>query len=212
DNVSRLGHAPTPNNGASRLRSTAGTPIVDFRALTAALTLNTGNGNDPVNFSALDTLAVSPAAVNVNTQGGNDTLALANGASLGTGVFDGGAGTDTIDYSAFTTAVSVNLGSNTSSLTASLDSDQEVPPHLTAATGTATLTYNNVAHTFNITLTVTGISPTDPQLRFHLHRAPTGVNGAIIVNLFDAATAFSAGTLTPTGPTSFTFTATGVAL
>src|SRR5262249_50250604 len=118
-------------------------------------------------------------------------------------------------YSNFTTPVAVNLGSNVASLTSSLDSDQEVPPHVTNATGTATITYNNVAHTFDITLSVTGISPTDPNLRFHLHRAPTGVNGPIIADLFNRAngtTITNVGTLTPTGPTSFMFTATNVPL
>jgi len=43
-------------------------------------------------------------------------LAFAAGGSV-TGTVDGGAGTDTLDYSARTTPVSVNLGSNTSSLT-----------------------------------------------------------------------------------------------
>jgi hypothetical protein len=157
-------------------------------------------------------VALMLANLQVNGQGGNDTLVLADGASLGTGVFDGGDGTDTLDYSDYTTAVAVNLGSNVSSLVATLQGDQEVPATPSTATGNATITYNNTAHTIDIALTVNGIAPTDPGLRFHVHRAPTGVNGPIIVDLFNASPPSSLGTLTPTGPTSFTFTATNVPL
>src|SRR5207248_11126759 len=78
-----------------------------------------------------------------NLTGGSaaDNFAFANGAGV-TGTVDGGAGTDTIDYSAYTTTVAVNLGTNTPTLTSSLDPDQEVPPHPTStATGTATIVY-----------------------------------------------------------------------
>src|SRR5262249_44853946 len=155
-----LGDDPTASNGLSQVSSSnAGTPTVAFADPSATLTLNTGDGNDTVNLQPPDALAATPAAINVNTQGGNDTLALANGASLGTGGFHGGAGTDRVDHSAFTSAVAVNRGSNVATLPASLDADQEVPPHPTSsATGTATVTYHNVTHTLDITLTVTGIS------------------------------------------------------
>ncbi|MBI1918453.1 MAG: DUF4394 domain-containing protein, partial [Planctomycetes bacterium] len=199
------------NNGMVQLRSGNGTfETTTFTNPTSDTRINASDDGETLTLSRLDNGYTASVDYFGNT--GNDTLVLADGASLGAGVFDGGSGIDTIDYSAYTSPVSVNLGSNTPSLTASLDSDQEVPPHTTTPTGTATITYNNVAHTFDITLTVTGISPTDPQLRFHIHRAPTGVNGPIISDLFSAPAMTSLGTLTPTGPTSFTFTATNVPL
>src|SRR4029077_2193264 len=120
-----------------------------------------------------------------------------------TGTIDGGTGTDALDYSAYTTAVAVNLGTNAPGLTASLDEAQEVPPTGSAATATVTLTYNNVAHTFDITGTVNNFDPTTVT-GMHIHRGPFGVEGPIIVDLTGVPR-------TPAG-TGFTFTATGVAL
>jgi CHRD domain/Domain of unknown function DUF11/RTX calcium-binding nonapeptide repeat (4 copies)/Domain of unknown function (DUF4214) len=147
-----------------------------------------------------------------NLGGGNeaDNFVFAAAGSVSGGI-GGGLGTDTLDYSAFTSGVSVNLGSDASSLVASLDSDQEVPPHVTTPTGTATFVYHNATHTYDITLNITGISATDLQLRFHIHRAPTGANGPIISDLFSAPGMTSAGTLTPTTD-GFNFTAMNVPL
>ena len=67
-------------------------------------------------------------------------------------------GTDTLDYTASTTAVSANLGLGTTGLSATLGADQENPATTHTATGTATVTnYNIVTHTFDIAVTVTGI-------------------------------------------------------
>jgi len=140
---------------------------------------------------------------------GADTFAFQTAGSV-TGTIDGGAGADTLDYGVFTTTVRANLGITITSA-AALDGVQETPPNGSTASGTSNLTYNALTGTFDITMTVTGASATDPNLRFHLHRAPPGVAGAIIVTLFEAPTGFNAGTLTPI-PNGFTFTATGVAL
>ena len=61
-----------------------------------------------------DTITVSEpglTAVSLDAGGGDDAIAFADGATLG-GTLDGGAGTDTIDYSAYTSPVAVNLGTN----------------------------------------------------------------------------------------------------
>jgi uncharacterized repeat protein (TIGR01451 family) len=146
---------------------------------------------------------------NLTGGAGNDTFVVQPAGSVG-GTIDGGGGTDTLDYSAFTTPVHANLGIGITSA-ASLDGVQETPANGSTASGSSTLTYNALTGTFDISLSVTGISAADPNLRFHLHQASPGVAGPIIVNLFDAATGFNAGTLTPTA-NGFTFTATGIAL
>ncbi len=149
-------------------------------------------------------------ATTVTVTGGpeDDTVVFASGVTVPTATINGAGGTDTLDYSAYTTAVAANLGTNTPNLVATLGGDQEVPPTGSAATGTATLTYNNVAHTFDITVTVDGITPAQVT-GFHIHRAPVGVNGPIIVDFVPGGTPIAP--LTPTA-TGFTFTATGVAL
>src|SRR4029453_8821650 len=122
------------------------------------------------------------------------------------GAIDGGPGTaDTLDYSAYSTAISANLGLGTTGLTATLGADQENPATTHAATGTATVSnYSIVTHTFDITVTVTGIMPADVT-GFHIHQAAVGVNGPIIVDFVPL------GGLTPVG-TGFTFTMTGLTL
>src|SRR5439155_9657002 len=137
---------------------------------------------------------------------GADTFVFQTAGSV-SGTIDGAAGTDALDYSAFTGPVHANLGISITAA-ASLDGAQETPPNGSPATGTSTLTYDPGTGTFVITLTVTGISATEPNLRFHLHQAPPGVAGPIIVGLFDATTNFNAGTLTPNA-NGFTFTASG---
>ena len=64
--------------------------------------------------------------ININAGDGNDTIALGDGINL-RGTIDGGPGTDTLDYSAYTTAVSANLGLGTTGLSATLGADQENP-------------------------------------------------------------------------------------
>ncbi|HET6572035.1 MAG TPA: CHRD domain-containing protein, partial [Fimbriiglobus sp.] len=158
--------------------------------------------------AGVQTLAADAAAVvNVNAGDGDDTVTLGDGVQLN-GTLDGGGGTDTIDYSAYTTPVAVNLGANAPGLTATLGADQEVPPTDSTATGSATLTYNNTAHTFDITVTVDGIAPADVT-GFHIHRGPFGVSAPIIVDFVPGGVPIAP--LTPTA-TGFTFTATGVAL
>jgi uncharacterized repeat protein (TIGR01451 family) len=161
-----------------------------------------GKGSDTVNVSEPGLTAVS-----LDAGDGDDLITFADGATLG-GTVSGGAGTDTIDYSGYTTPVAVNLGANAPSLVAALGADQEVPPTASTATGTAAVTYNNVAHTFDVTVTVDGIAPADVT-GFHIHRGAFGTNGPIIVDFAPGGVPIAP--LTPTA-TGFTFTATGLAL
>jgi hypothetical protein len=150
------------------------------------------------------TLASASGVININAGDGNDTIALGDGITV-RGAIDGGLGTDTIDYSASTTAVAANLGLGTTGLSATLGGDQEVPPTTHAGTATATVSnYNIATHTFDINVVVTGLAPADVT-GFHIHQQAVGVNGPIIVDFTGMAPLVPAGT-------GFTFTATGLTL
>lgn len=121
------------------------------------------------------------------------------------GTLDGGAGVNTLNYSGFTAGVTVNLGSNSPSLVGTFSPDQEVPPQVSQASGTITITnYNPATRKFDIAVAVDKL---DPSLvtGFHLHQAPVGVNGPVIIDLQPLAA------LSPSG-SGFTFTATDVQL
>ncbi len=149
------------------------------------------------------TLAATTGIINIIAGDGNDVIVLADGINL-RGTVDGGAGIDVLDYAAFTTSVSVNLGLNANGLAATLGADQEVPPTTHLGVGSAVVSnYNIATGTFDIVVTVSDVPPASVN-GFHIHQAPVGVNGAIIVPFNTAA-------LVPTG-TGFTFTATGLAL
>ncbi|MDX2146690.1 MAG: CHRD domain-containing protein [Planctomycetota bacterium] len=83
-------------------------------------------------------------------------------------------------------------------LTAVLNGAQENPPVNTPATGTATLTIDRATRQFSIDLQFSGL--TSPTRVAHIHRAPTGSNGPVIVGLdgINGAWAFI-----PVGVTSF---------
>ncbi len=147
-------------------------------------------------------------SVSLNTGSGNDTIVMANGGSLSGGTIDAGAGTDTIDHTASTTAVAVNLGLGVTGLTATLDGGQENPGNGQPGIGTATFSnYNAITKTFDISVTVTNLNPA-LVTGYHIHRAGVGTNGPIIIPL---DTLFGLGALIPSG-TGFTFNATGVSL
>jgi hypothetical protein len=203
------------NKGAVRVSGLGGADLftVDQTATGTGLTSLTlfghdvtGSGDDNAGDTFIITATTSPTSVNAG--GGNDTILFETGATLSGGTLDGGAGTDTVDYSAYTTPIAVNLGSAPGTLNATLSPAQEVPPNATGAGGTATLTYNIAAKTFNVTLEVTGISPADVT-GFHIHNAAFGVNGSIIVDFAPGGTPIAP--LVPTA-NGFTFTATNVAL
>ncbi|HZE72443.1 MAG TPA: DUF4394 domain-containing protein, partial [Pyrinomonadaceae bacterium] len=163
------------------------------------VTVSAGGGGDTINV-----IGTSQAARFINAGGGNDNIIFADAATLNGGNIDGGPGIDTLDYSAYTTSVAVNLGLGSTGLSAVLGAEQEVPTTNSSANGTATLTYNVATKTFDIAATINGITPAEVT-GFHIHRAPFGVNGPIIVDLLALAP------LVPSGG-GFTFNATGVAL
>ena len=148
-------------------------------------------------------LSSETGIINVNAGDGDDTIVLGDGVNL-RGTVDGGVGADTIDYAAFTAPVHANLGLGTTGLSGTMGGNQEVPPTPLAASGTATVTnYNIGTHTFDLSVTVTGVLSAD-VIGFHIHQAAAGVNGPIIVD-------FTNQPRVPTGD-GFTFTAVGLVL
>ena len=170
----------------------------------SSLFLTTGSGANVISVNSTSILT------NISTNGGDDTVVFANGVTLNGGAVDGGLGADTLDYGAYTTAVSVNLGSNAPGgvLSGTLEGAQENPGQVSTATGTVSVTYNAVAKTYNISAAVSNLLPA-AVTGYHIHRASVGVNGPIIVDL---AAIFGLGALTADGSGGFTFNATGVSL
>ncbi len=159
-----------------------------------SLLLTVGAGANVISVNG--TAASVPTSI--ATGAGDDTIVLANGVSLNGGTVDGGADIDTIDYSAYTTNVSVNLGSNApaGALAGVIDGGQENPGQVTTATGTVTISnYNTVTRTFDISASVSNLLPS-AVTGFHIHRAPVGVNGPIILDL---AAIFGLGSLIADG-------------
>ena len=169
------------------------------------LTVNGVGGDDSFAVSNLTGIA-SLATLNLNGFDGNDSFALpAVAAAVAVNAL-GGPGTDTLNYSAFTTAISANLGLGSTGLAATIGADQEVPTNAHPGTGTAAVTnYNINTHTFDITVTVSNV-PADVVTGFHIHQGAVGVNGPIIVDF----TALGP-PIVPFG-TGFTYTATGLTL
>ena len=214
--------APSSVYAAYTSTATATTATMVGDAAADTLTITEAGGlfshnrfaaGDPGFFSPFDfdttvvgdqTLSATTGIININAGDGNDTIALADGINI-RGTIDGGVGTDTLDYSAYTTAVAANLGLGTTGSAATLGADQENPPTTHAATGTATVTnYNIVTHTFDITVTVVGITPAE-VIGFHIHQGAVGVNGPIIFDFMPLGGLIAAGT-------GFTFTVPGLTL
>jgi hypothetical protein len=72
------------------------------------------------------------------------------------------------------------------SFPSALDGAQEVPPVVTAATGRALFTLNGTGTELRFALTQTGIA-SDQILFAHLHAAPRGFNGPIVLFLADSS-------------------------
>lgn len=143
-----------------------------------SLTVNAGSGADTINISGT---AAAPTSINAGD--GADTVNFANGATLSGGLLDGGAGTDTIDYTAYNTSVTVDLN-DTQNLFLGVLSGMQEPGPLSSSQGFGQgmflLNAAQTALTFNITFnglvgsTITGE---------HFHNAVAGVNGTIVRGL-----------------------------
>jgi hypothetical protein len=140
-------------NSKSRVRSGNGTfETTDFTNPTTSLTINASNdaAGEKITVNNVDSGFV--AKINLNGGTANDSFALGDGATLKGGQIAGGAGTNTLDYSAYTSAVSVNLGFafNNPQFIADMNGVQETPPNTSPAVsnGSASIAYNSVDRRF----------------------------------------------------------------
>ncbi|HUE73617.1 MAG TPA: CHRD domain-containing protein [Pirellulaceae bacterium] len=212
-------------NGLTQLRSGNGTfETTVFPNPSNSLTLNTGDDGETVSTLAVDS-GYAPAAgtlfsggagadtfnlgatiggaLTIAGGGGDDSVVFGDGVTLGGGTIDGGAGQNTLDYTAYSAPVAVNLGVASATLSTTMDGTQETPANTSAASASANLTYNGITKTFDITVTVTGLFNTITG--FHLHIAAVGVAGPIIVP-------FNIADFVPGAPGVYTFAATNVPL
>ncbi len=178
----------TINGGTSNITGLSGP--VNYGTL-ESLTVNAGNGGDTINV-----LGTQAAATNIFAGGGDDTVMFGAGATLSGGLLDGGAATNTLDYSAYTTAVNVDL-STTQTLFQGLISGAQEPGPLSSSPASGLLVGQlnaaQSAFTFNISyqgLTGAPISGT------HFHNQSAGVNGPIVRGLFPTE---QNGLVTPAG-------------
>ncbi len=87
----------------------AASPVNYASSALSSLLLKGGSGGNTYNLNT-DGSPGYPISIDMGT--GNDSLVFADGASTGGGAIDGQAGVDTLDYSAYTTAVSVDLNAS----------------------------------------------------------------------------------------------------
>ncbi len=154
-----LGSTNSYNDGSNPLAFSSfetanGGPAVDtfnVAGSTDVTTANGNNGNDIFNVNA-------NATVDLNGNGGNDTFNVADGVTL-TGTIDGGAGTDTLSYAAYSSPVAVTLtGSDAtgfSSTSATGVTQFAGIDNLVGGTASDTLTGENVASTWTLGSTQT---------------------------------------------------------
>jgi len=106
DNIITLGDDGIGGNNLNRVSSVASSERVDFTSPTTSLTLNAGGGNDTVALNALDS-AFGAATVALNGNAGNDAFILVDREPT---TIDGGADTDSANYSALGAGAEITLG------------------------------------------------------------------------------------------------------
>jgi hypothetical protein len=78
-------------------------------------------------------------------------------------------------------------------LGAVLTGSQEVPPNSIAGFGNATVDVNRATNEVTVTITVANLG--SPINNFHIHEAPPGINGPVVVNLIGLGGTFVNGTM-----------------
>ena len=81
-------------------------------------------------------------------------------------------------------------------LGAVLTGSQEVPPRAVPGFGNATVVFDATRQNITVTITVTNLG--SPINNFHIHEAPVGVNGPIVVDIIGMGGTFTNGTMTGT--------------
>ncbi len=157
------------------------------------VTFNAGSGAD-----SIIVLGTTAAATNINAGGGSDTIAFGDGASLRGGFVDGGTGINTLDYSSYTTPVTVDLSAAaTQTLFQGILSGAQEPGPLSnsGASGMLVGTLNAAQTAFDFSISYQGLSGS-PISGMHFHNQNAGVNGPIVRGLFASE---QHGLVTPSG-------------
>ena len=160
------------------------------------ITVNAGSGGDTINVTG-----TSAARTSIDAGGGDDTVAFGDGGSLRGGLLDGGTGTNTLDYSAYTTFVSVDLSAAAAQTLffGTLSGAQEPGPLSSSpATGLLVGTLNAAQTAFTFDISYQGLQGA-PISGTHFHNQVAGVNGPIVRGLFSSE---QNGLVTPSGTLS----------
>lgn len=169
------------DNGMSQLRSANGSfDTVIFANPANTLTINASNDGEKITVNEVD----SGFAAQIHLIGGTgaDTFALGNGATLKGGGISGAD--DTLDYSAYTTPVWVNLGLHINLFDFILTGAQETPNNSSNAFALAGLNYDVLApHTIkNFQVEANGITP-DQVTGIKLRRGSVNTPGPVVLDL-----------------------------
>jgi hypothetical protein len=90
----------------------------------------------------------------------------------------------------------ISPAASAQTLGAVLTGSQEVPPNANPGFGNATVTFDDTHQNVTVTITVANLGA--PINNFHIHEAPAGVNGPVVVNLIGLGGTFVNGTMTGT--------------
>jgi Ca2+-binding RTX toxin-like protein len=148
-----------------------------------------GDGHALTTYSGFENLGISSGSgadvftvtstqhqTSIVAGAGNNRLVLADNVTLRGGSYTGGAGVDTIDYSAWTTPVVANIGDRMV-FRADLSGASVVPATTSTATGTAWLTFVPSTGAIELFVEVAGIPVSVMQHdAAQLHRGAPGVN------------------------------------
>ena len=147
------------------------------------ITLNAGTGDDTITL-----LGSGGATTNINTGPGADTVEFRNGSALAGGFIDGGTGTDTLDYSNYTTPIVVDLspGSVQTLFLGLMTGAQESGPLSNSpAVGQFVGLLNPAQSAFTFKVSYSGITGA-PISGAHFHNQSAGVAGPIVRGLLDS--------------------------
>ena len=99
----------TNTAGSPAITGLTSLPITLAASIVSGLLVKGGNGGNAFTISNDGSNAY---ATTLTSGSGNDSFVITQGSSLNGGTIDGGAGSDTLDYSSYTTFITVNLNAS----------------------------------------------------------------------------------------------------
>ena len=179
-------------NGTTRTVAGVTGGLILYSAIELVI-LDAGSGGNRIQLQG-----TMPAIFDINTGNGNDTVVFADGATLSGGFINGGAGLNTLDYSAYTTPVVVDLSAGaTQTLFQGLLSGGQEPGPLSNSDASGQLVglLNAAQSAFTFNISYQGLTGS-PISGTHFHNQQLGVNGPIVRELFPSE---QNGLTTPSG-------------